>query len=389
MDYTLSPEMQMLVGTVRKFVDEEVLPFEAEAERIQGIPEGLRAVREKAMQLGLFATSMPVEVGGGGLNHVESCLVEEQFGRAPGPLVRYVFGSMYPILLACEGAQREKYLLPTVRGERLAAIAITEADAGSDAGAIRTMAIRDGDGFLLRGEKHFITDGDIADFVIVMARTPGEEGGAKSMTAFLVDKETPGFSVGPRQRMMGHRSGSQVELVFDNCRLGPDQVLGTIGSGFAPMLRSVSRARLVTIGARCVGLSQRLLEMARAYANERRQFGQPIGDFQMIQALLADMSTDIFAARSMLYNAAWETDQGLDPRAKVSMVKLFASEALGRVVDGTLQIFGGMGYSTDLPIERMYRDARVARIWEGTSEIQRRTIARSVLRNGLNLDGAS
>lgn len=387
MDYAPSPEMQMLVGTVRKFVDEEVLPFEAEAERMQGIPEGLRAVREKAMQLGLFATGMPVEVGGGGLNHVESCLVEEQFGRAPGPLVRYVFGSMFSILLASKGGQREKYLLPSVRGERLGAIAITEAGAGSDAGNIRTTATRDGDGWLLKGEKHFITDGDIADFIIVMARTPGEQGGDKSMTAFLVDKDTAGFSVGPRQRMMGHRSGSQVELVFDDCRLGPDQVLGEIGAGFAPILRTVSRARLVTIGARSVGLAQRLLEMARNYANDRQQFGQKIGDFQMIQALIADMSTDIFAARSMLYNAAWEMDQGLDPRAKVSMVKLFASEALGRVVDSALQIFGGMGYSTDLPVERMYRDARVARIWEGTSEIQRRTIARAVLKSGLNLDG--
>lgn len=387
MDYALSPEMEMLVATVRKFVDGEILPYEAEAEWIQGIPEGLKAVREKAMALGLFATAMPVEVGGGGLNHVQSCLVEEQFGRAPGPLVRYVFGSMYPVLMACTDAQRDKYLLPSVRGEKLAGIAITEAGAGSDAANMRTTARRDGEGWILDGNKHFITDGDTADFLIVMARTPQEAGGDKSMTAFLVDRGTPGFSVGPRQRMMGHRSGSQVELVFDACRLGPGQVLGEVGRGFAPILKSVSRSRLVTVGARSVGLAQRLLEMARSYAGERRQFGRPIAEFQMIQAMIADMATEIYAARSMLYDAAWEVDQGRDARAKVSMVKLYASEMLGRVADKTLQIFGGMGYSTELPVERIYRDARVARIWEGTSEIQRRTIARAVLRDGLRLDG--
>ena len=385
MDMSVPDHIGLLVETVRRFVDAEVLPYEAEAEAIQGIPEGLKNARRKAIGLGLFAMAMPEELGGAGLNHVESCLVEEQMGRTSGSLVRYVFGQTYSILLACNEPQRERYLLPTIRGEKLCAIAITEPEARSDAANIRTTAIADCDEWVLNGTKHFITDGDKADYIILMALSDPSKRAKGGISAFLVDRGTPGFKVARLQKMMGQRSSSQAELVFENCRIPKEQLLGQLGDGFGPILRSVSRVRLVTIGARAVGMATRLLEMAREYAGERVQFGQRIGNFQMIQQMLADSATEIYAARMMVLSAAWEMDQGRDIHEKVSMVKLFTSEMLGRVADRTLQIFGGMGYTTDLPIERIYRDCRVSRIWEGTSEIHRERIARALLKKGVSL----
>jgi len=384
-DFALPEHVSLLVDTVRRFVETEIQPFEAEAEECRGIPPGLAAVREKAKALGLFAMAMPEEFGGAGLNHVESCLVEEQMGKTSGSLIRYVFGQTYQILLSCTAEQRERYLMPTVRGEKLCAIAITEPGAGSDAGNIKTTAIADGDDWVINGVKHFITDGDKADYIILMAVTDPEKRARGGITAFLIDKGTPGFRVARLQKMMGQRSSSQAELVFENCRVSGRQVIGAVGDGFGPILRSVSRVRLVTIGARSVGMATRLLEMARTYATQRVQFGQPIGNYQMIQQMIADTATELYAARMMVLNAAWEMDQGRDVHEKISMVKLFTSEMLGRAADRTLQIFGGMGYTADLPIERIYRDCRVVRIWEGTSEIHRERIARAIMRKGVAL----
>ncbi|MDP6804854.1 MAG: acyl-CoA dehydrogenase family protein [Rhodospirillales bacterium] len=383
MDFEIPDETRVLIDTVRRFVETEVQPLEDEVEELGHVPaDKLNAVKAKAQALGLYAMNMPVDVGGGGLSTVETCLVEEQLGRTSDALIRRIFGQVYPMLTACEGAQRDDYLIPTVKGERICAMAITEPGAGSDAAAISTTAVPDGDDWVLHGRKHFISDGDIADYAIVMALTDREKRARGGITLFLVDKGTSGFSVGRVQHMMGQRGYGHAELVFEDCRVGSDKIMGELGEGFRLIMNTVSAVRLAHIGARSVGMASRVLELARNHANERHQFGQPIGQFQMVQQMLADMATDIFATRMMVLNTAWEIDQDREARDKVSIVKLFASEMIGRVADKGVQIFGGMGYAKEMPLERIYRDSRVLRIYDGTSEIHRMLIARSVLRNG-------
>ncbi|MEB0111573.1 acyl-CoA dehydrogenase family protein [Variovorax sp. RTB1] len=385
-DFSTPPDVQLLVDTVRRFVTQEVQPLENETEVLGHVPpEALQRVRGKAQELGLFAMNMPEDCGGGGLDNVTMCLVEEEFGKTSDALIRRVFGQVYPMLLPCNAAQREKYLLPTVRGDKICAMAITEPGAGSDAASISTTARLDGDHWVLNGGKHFISDGDIADYVIVMALTDKEKRARGGITLFLVDKGTPGFSVNRVQPMMGHRGYGHAELSFDECRIPVDSVLGEVGGGFKLIMNSVAGIRLAHIGARAVGMASRVLEMMRTYAAERKQFGQPIGDFQMVQQMIADSATEIFATRMMVLNTAWELDQGREPRDKVSMVKLYASEMIGRVADRGIQVFGGMGFCKDLPLERIYRDSRVTRLYDGTSEIHRMLIAKAVIKNGLVL----
>ncbi|MCX8281122.1 acyl-CoA dehydrogenase family protein [Phyllobacterium sp. 0TCS1.6C] len=385
-NFSLTDDSRLLVDTVRKFVETEVQPLEEATEHDARIPpEKLARVKAKAQQLGLYAMNMPEDVGGGGLSCIDHCLVEEEFGKTSDALIRRVFGQVYPMLLACEGDQREKYLLPTVRGDKICAMAITEPGAGSDAASISTTAELDGDEWVLNGTKHFISDGDIADYVIVMALTDKEKRARGGITLFLVDKGSAGFKVARTQPMMGHRGYGHAELAFENCRIPASAVLGEVGNGFRLIMKSVLEIRLAHIGARAVGMATRALEMMRTYASERRQFGQAIGDFQMVQKLIADSAIEIFGVKMMVLNAAWEIDQGMEPRDKVSMIKVAASEMQGRVVDRAIQVFGGMGFTKELPLERMYRDARVTRIYDGTSEIHRMLIARSTIKNGLNL----
>ncbi len=385
-DFSLPDDTRLLADTVQRFVETEVQPLEDIVEREGHVPaELLEVVRGKAQALGLFAMNMPVEVGGGGLTCLEHCLVEEQLGKTTDALIRRVFGQVYPMLMACHGEQIERYLMPTVRGEKICAMAITEPGAGSDAASISTTAHLDGDEWVINGSKHFISDGDIADYTIVMALTDREKRSRGGITLFLIDKGHPGFTMARTQPMMGHRGYGHAELFFENCRIPKDAVLGEIGNGFKLIMQSVLQIRLAHIGARAVGMAQRAMEMMRVYAGERRQFGQPIGDFQMVQKMIADSATEIFGVKMMVLNAAWEIDQGLEPRDKVSMIKVAASEMQGRVIDRAIQVFGGMGYAKELPLERMYRDARVTRIYDGTSEIHRMLIARSTIKNGLNL----
>lgn len=381
-DFTVSSETQMVLDLLRKFIQNELAPYEAEVEEIQVVRlELARELRRKAKELGLFALGMPADVGGGGLSTVDMCLCEEEFGFTKDALVRRAFGAIPVSLLNCVGEQRERYLLPAVSGEINVALGMTEPNAGSDAAGIRTMARRDGSGFIINGSKHFISDADVADAFIVTAVTePGK--GARGISAFLIDKGTPGFSVGRTQYMMGLRGTNHSELIFEDVRLPQSQMLGPEGSGLFQALSTINRVRLGMVGGRCVGMARKLMQMCIDYANERKQFGQKIGDFQMVQAMLADMSTEIYATRLMVLNAAWEIDQGFDPREKVSMVKYYSSEMLGRVADKAVQIFGGMGYCREMPIEQMYRDARVYRIFDGTSDIHRSVIARSMLRSG-------
>jgi acyl-CoA dehydrogenase len=363
-----------------------VQPLEAEVEKLAYIPpEKLAPVKKEAQSLGLYALNMPTEVGGGGLSTVDMCLVEEQFGQTSDALIRRVFGQVYPMLMACNPAQRRRYLEPTVAGDLICAMAITEPGAGSDAASISTTARHENGQWVINGTKHFISDGDIADYIIVMALTDPEKRARGGITLFLVDKTTPGFSVARKQEMMGHRGYGHAELVFENCRIPEDAVLGEIGGGFKLIMQSVSAIRLCHIGARCAGMAQRVLEMMRQHASTRKQFGAPIGDFQMVQQMIADSAIEIYATRSMVLDCARDIDDGLDPREKVSMIKVHASEMLGRVADRGIQVFAGYGFSKDLPLERIYRDARVTRIYDGTSEIHRMVIARSIINNGLAL----
>jgi acyl-CoA dehydrogenase len=385
-DFSLPDDVRLLVDTVRKFIETEVQPLEEIVELTATVPPDiLRRVKARALELGLFAMNMPSDVGGGGLSCLEHCLVEEELGKTSDALIRRIFGQVYPMLMVCKDEQVDRYLLPTVKGDLICAMAITEPGAGSDAASITTTAQLEGGQWVLNGTKHFISDGDIADYVIVLAVTDKDKRARGGMTLFLVDKGTAGFLVARIQPMMGHRGYNQAELVFDNCRIGADAVLGEIGTGFQLIMKSVSQIRLAHIGARAVGMARRALEMMRAYASTRTQFGQPIGNFQMVQKLIADSATEIFGVKMMVMNAAWEIDQGNDARDKVSMVKVAASEMQGRVVDRAIQVLGGMGYTKELPLERMYRDARVTRIYDGTSEIHRMLIAREILRYGLKL----
>lgn len=383
---TIDDETRMVVETIRRFVTEKVQPLEAEVEELASIPvDALAALKQEAIALGLYALNMPEDVGGGGLSNVAMCLVEEQLGQTSDALIRRIFGQVYPMLMACTPQQREKYLLPTVKGDKICAMAITEPGAGSDAASISTTAKLENGEWVLNGTKHFISDGDIADYVIVMALNDAEKRARGGITLFLLDRDTPGFHVARKQAMMGHRGYGHAELVFTDCRIPEDAVLGEVGNGFKLIMQSVSGIRLGHIGARCAGMSQRVVEMMRQHAATRKQFGKPIGDYQMIQQMIADSAIDIYACRSMVLDCADDIDRGLDPRDKVSMIKVFASEMLGRVADRGIQVFGGYGFTKELPLERIYRDARVTRIYDGTSEIHRMLIARSVIRNGLTI----
>jgi acyl-CoA dehydrogenase len=381
-DFSLSDEQRLLIDTVRKFIAEQLAPLEDEVERTGTLtPAQARSIFEKSKALGLYGMNIPTALGGGGLSAVDSMLVEEQFGHTTDILIRRAFGNVYEVLLACEGAQKERWLLPAVAGDRICCIAITEPGAGSDAAGITTRAVRDGSGWRLTGQKHFISDAVFSDFFVVSAKTDN----SRAFSLFLVDKNLAGITVGRDQPMMGIRGTSHVELVFDNVKLDGEALLGGEGNGMKLMLETLGRVRLAQVAARAVGKASKVLGLATDYARERKQFGKPIGDFQFIQQFIADSVIEINAARYMVLRAAWEIDQGNDARDWISMVKVQAAETLGRVVDRAVQVFGGMGFCKDLPIERYYRDARIYRIFDGTSEIHRGLVARAALKKGAPL----
>jgi len=385
MDFDLSDEQRMLVDTVRRFVDTELVPLEEAIEQSGQLDAALaKAVFEKSRALGFYAMNIPEQYGGGGLSAVDTMLAEEQFGRTKDILIRRAFGNVYESLLEGDEAQKARWLVPCVRGERTCSIAITEPGAGSDAAAIATRAEREGGGWKLFGQKHFISDGLWSDFFIVSAVTDASAR-PDHVSLFLVDKDQPGVVVGRNQPMMGLTGTSHVELFFEGVRLGREHLLGAEGRGLAIAYSTLGRVRLGQVAARAVGKASRLCTMMTDYANERRQFGQPIGRFQMIQSMIADSVAEINAARLLVLKAAWEIDRGRDARDWISMVKVEASETLGRVADRAVQVFGGMGYCADLPVERLYRDARIFRIFDGTSEIHRGVVARSALRKGAPL----
>src|SRR5215472_10717784 len=382
MDLSLTDEQRLIAATVRDFVERELYPHEDEVERLDGVPDEVaRAIRKKAIAAGLYAPNMPAELGGGGLDAVSLGLVERELGRASYALQMLVERPSN-ILQACQGDQRERFLLPAIRGERHDCVAMTEPEAGSDVRSMTTTARRDGDSYVITGTKHFISHADVADFIILFAATGQEQterGPKQLITALLVDSPSAGLTIRRGPPCVSNRGYHQCELVFRDCRVPVANRLGEEGRGFELLGQWLGATRL-TVAATSVGRARRVLEAATQWAASRRQFGQPVGRFQGVGFQLADMATELEAAEMLTLRAAGKLDQGTMTDADAAMAKLYASEMLGRVTDAAVQIFGGMGLMSAFPAERWWRDARVERIWDGTSEIQRHIIARSLLR---------
>jgi len=368
----------MMLQTVRRFIAEELKPLEDDVEEKGYLDEAIaQSIHRKGKALGMYGLNMPVEFGGGGLSNIDRILCEEQFGHTTDILIRRAFGNVYEPLLHCKGAQIDRWLKPAVAGTRTCAITITESGAGSDAAGIKTNAKKNDKGWLLNGTKHFISDAEWSDFFLVSAKT-----GEREISMFMVDKGLNGFTVGKDQKMMGLRGTPHLELFFDNVQLDDEALLGEVGQGFKLAMGALNVVRLAQVGARAVGKATHVCELMVNWANERKQFNTRIGDFQMVQQMIADSVIEINAARWMVYHAAWMLDQGMDAREQIAMVKVHAAETLGRVVDRAVQVFGGMGFCKELSIERYYRDARIYRIYDGTSEIHRGVIAKSTLKKG-------
>jgi acyl-CoA dehydrogenase len=383
MDFSLTDEQRLIIKTTRDFVRNELVPHEQEVERTGVLSKELyHELRAKAIEAGLYAANMPVEVGGAGLDTVTWVLYEKELGWTGYALHYGCVGRPSNILLACQGEQRERYLLPAVRGERVECLAMTEPSAGSDLRGMRATAVMDGSDFIINGTKHFISHADHADFVILFAAT-GEESSArgkrKQITAFLVDMGHKGFTVRPGYQNVSHRGYTNSILEFNDCRVPASAVLGEIHQGFEVANAWLGATRL-QVAATCLGRAERALELATQWSVERVQFGQPIGKFQGVSFKLADMAMELRAAELLVLEGAWKQDQGTATDTDMAIAKLKATEMLAMVADEALQIHGGMGLMSDLPLERIWRDARIERIWEGTSEIQRHIISRALLR---------
>lgn len=381
MDGAAADELRLLSDGVRAFVEKELVPHESMVEKAGAVPDDLfREIQKKAIAAGFYALNMPEEHGGGGLGARERAVAEIEFGRVSRALA-VICNRPAPILKGCVGDQIETYLKPVIRGERWECFALTEPGAGSDARAITTRAVRDGDDFIVNGTKQFITMALRADFIIVFAVTGVDEtpkGKQSRITALLVDKASPGVAVTPLD-ILSNRGMTSCIITFDNVRVPARNILGQEGGGFAIAKNWIFSGR-VMLAANCVGLAERAMGMAAQWANERVAFGQPIGRYQGTAFKFADMAMEIHAAKLMVFDAAAKMDAGTITQREASQVNLFGSEMAGRVTDNALQVLGGMGMTKDLPFERFWRDARVERIWEGTSEIHRDIISKDVLR---------
>ena len=380
--YGLSSEQDMIAQTVRSFVEKEIYPHEELVERTGEVPNEIaQQIKEKTLELGFYACNFPQNVGCAGLSHVDFALVERELGRGSMAL-NHFFGRPQNILMACQGEQIDRYLMPAVRGERMDALAMTEPGAGSDIRGMKCSAQRNGGDWVVNGSKHFISGADHADFFIVFIATGEDQtdkGPKKRITAFLVDRGTPGFSVRDGYKSVSHRGYKNMILEFDDCRLPQTQVLGEVDGGFEVMNTWLYATR-ITVATMSVGRARRVFDYALSYAAEREQFGQKIGKFQGVSFQLADMITEIDAADLLTLAAADRLDKALPSNREIASAKLYASEMLARVTDAAIQIHGGMGLMSDYPLERFWRDARVERIWDGTSEIQRHIISRDLLR---------
>jgi acyl-CoA dehydrogenase len=382
MNFGLNEEHRAIVATVRDFVRKELVPHEERVEQLNEVPKDLAGqIRNRAITAGLYAPNFPADLGGGGLDELSVTLVERELGWTSYAL-QWLVARPSNILRACAGDQVQTYLLPTIRGERVDCLAMTEPNAGSDVRSMTTRAVMDGDDWILNGAKHFISYANVADFVIVFAVTGIEQtarGERSAISAFLVDKGTPGFTVSRGSSSVSHRGYHHCELSFADCRIPGSALLGEQGRGFDLLSEWLGASRL-TVAATSVGRARRVLDLATGWAASRQQFGQPVGRFQGVGFKLADMATELEAAELLTLRAAWRLTHGAMTDTDAAMAKLYASEMLGRLTDQAVQIFGGTGLMSEFPIERFWRDARVERIWDGTSEIQRHIISRAMLR---------
>jgi acyl-CoA dehydrogenase len=375
----LPEEIQILKDTIRRFVETEVEPFSAHIEEEEQIPD---SIVTKVKELGLFGLTIPAEYGGSGIGPLGYAVVREEFARTNMGL-----GSLFLVNngigskgIQLEGTeeQKRKYLPPLASGDKIACFALTEPEAGSDAGAIQTAAERDGDDYILNGRKQFITNGPIADVITVMAVTDKAKRARGGITAFIVERGAPGLTQGKSEKKMGWHGSPTSDLLFEDCRVPADNIIGRLGYGFSIAMKTLAFGRL-GVAATALGGAQKAFEMSCRYAKERVAFGKPIGNYQFIQGMIADMATEIMAARLMIYDVARDMEAGRKRDTEASMAKLFASEVAGRAADANVQIHGGMGYMNELAAERLFRDIRLLRIVEGTSEIQRIVIARRFL----------
>jgi acyl-CoA dehydrogenase len=380
--HNLDAETRMVLETVRGFVKDEMQPHEDLVDRQGFVPEELgREIEKKSKVLGLFAANQPESVGGGGLPLKALSLVEREYGKTSHALHSWV-ARPTELLLACEGDQRATYLAPCITGEKRELFALTEPDAGSDAMGMKSNARRDGADWILNGSKHFISGPCMPDFAIVFAATGFDEtkrGPRKRVTAFLVDVGTPGFDIREGNKSVSYRGYKTWQLFFSDVRLGPGQILGEEGKGFDLAGQWLTMGR-VWVGTSCCGKAERILEMASDWAANRKQFGQPIGQFQGTGFKLADMALGLRAGDLLVADAVERAEAGILTDADVSMVKLYCSEMVNRAADDCVQIFGGMGLVEEMPVQRLWREARLERIWDGTSEIQRHIISRAILR---------
>jgi acyl-CoA dehydrogenase len=381
MEFELPENIRMMRDTTRRFVKNELEPISRQVEEEGKIPE---SVVQRMREMGFFGLSIPEEYGGMGLGTLGECVLNEEFGRV-NACFRSRFGTnngigSQGILIDGTPEQKEAYLPRIASGEWTAAFALTEPNAGSDAANIQTKAEKKGDGYLLNGLKHFITNGDIADVSTVMAVTDKTRG-PRGVTAFIVEKTFPGYSVGKIDRKMGINGNNTAEIVFEDCRVPAKNIIGLQeGKGFSTAMKVLEKGR-ITIGAACVGTAQYCLEVSIAHSKQRVQFGKPICANQAIQWMLADMAVAVYTARQIVYHTAWCRDQKRKVTQQAAMVKVYCTEMVNRVADSALQIHGGMGYMKESPLERIYRDMRLTRIYEGTSEVQRMVIARELLKD--------
>jgi acyl-CoA dehydrogenase len=386
MDFSLSDEERAVRDWVRTFVNKEIIPLEPEVLRREraghaGLPgDELAALQNKAKQAGFWGVLTPEDYGGMGLGAVMTALIETELGKS---FVPFRFGGYADnILYHASDAQQQRYLLPTLSGERKSCFAITEPGAGSDAKAIRTSARREGDEWVINGEKTFITGGNEADFAMVFAVTDKDKGAHGGVTCFLVDRDM-GWQSQPIQTM---GEWGPASLVFDEVRVPHEAILGEEGDGFELAMRWIGQGRYL-LPARAVGACERLIEMGMEHARNRTTFGRPIAERQAIQWMIADSAVELESLRWLVLTAAWQVDQGQDSRQGQSMAKLYGGITANQIVDRMLQVHGGMGYTRELPVERWYRELRLLRIYEGTDEIQRRTIARNLLKGHADVRG--
>ncbi len=372
--------LNQLVDMVERFVRERLVPVEQQVAEEGRIPD---EIMREMKELGLFGMTIPEEYGGLGLTMEEEIHVAMALGHT-SPAFRSILGTNNGIGSAAvvfDGTeeQKQKYLPKYASGEYIGCFCLTEPDAGSDAGSLKTSARRDGDHYILNGTKRYITNGPVADTFNVMARTDPEIKGAKGISAFIVDKDTPGITLGAIDKKMGQAGSLTCDVIFEDCRVPADNLIGEEGQGFITAMKVLDRGRLHISGV-SVGIAERLIEDALAYAMERKQFGKPIAEHQLIQAMLADSRTECYAAKCMVMDAARKRDAGDNISTESSACKLFATEMVGRVADRAVQIHGGAGYISEYAVERFYRDVRLLRLYEGTSQIQQIIIARNMIR---------